>query len=190
MPLDSDPSDLIPIDGEPVTQSIVAEAHREFRRARAYEAEARNRWLDDLKFANGDAYNNYQWPSSIYQSRGDRPSLTVNETRQHNLHITNEAKQNKSSVKYRPLGDGATTEAAEVWEGLYRHVANISNAQAAQGKAIEFQVQAGMGFTHMQTDFVDQKSFDQEIYIRSVPNPLGCYLIDSTELDGSDARGG
>src|SRR5580658_8047815 len=96
--------------------AIVNEAHREFRKAKQIESEARQRWRDDYKFANADAYNNFQWPDAIYQTRGERPSLTVNETRQHNLHITNEAKQNKSGVKYRPVGDGATADAAEAFE--------------------------------------------------------------------------
>jgi Phage P22-like portal protein len=170
--------------------AIVNEAHREFRKAKQIESEARQRWRDDYKFANADAYNNFQWPDAIYQTRGDRPSLTVNETRQHNLHITNEAKQNKSGVKYRPVGDGATADAAEAFEGLYRHIANISSAQMAQGMAIDFQVQAGLGFTVVDSGYVDQKSFDQEIFIKSVPNPLGCYLCNSTELDGSDATAG
>jgi hypothetical protein len=177
-------------DGASLDDAIVREAHREFRKCQKRESEARQRWNDDEKFANGDAYNNFQWPDAIYQTRGNRPSLTVNETRQHNLHITNECKQNKATVKYRPVGDGATAQAAECWEGLYRHIANVSNAQMAQGMAIDFQVRAGLGFTVVESDFVDQKSFDQEIRIKSVPNPMGCYLCDSVELDGSDARGG
>src|SRR5580658_9720598 len=100
-----------------------------------YETDARTNWLNDYKFANGDEYNNYQWPVDVYQDRGTKPSLTVNETRVHNLHIINEAKQNKADVKYRPTGGAATQAAAEVREGLYRHIANISNAQMAQGQA-------------------------------------------------------
>jgi hypothetical protein len=190
MPVLDSQDDTLALGDENAHDAIVREAHREFRRTQKIEAEARERWLADLKFANADAYNNWQWPDAIYQTRGNRPSLTVNETRQHNLHITNEAKQNKASVKYRPAGDGATQDAAEAMEGLYRHIANISNANMAQDMAIDFQVQAGLGFTVVRSDYVDQKTFDQEIYIRSVPNPLGCYLIDSVEPDGSDAKGG
>jgi Phage P22-like portal protein len=175
---------------KPGVDPIVTEAHRETRRAMDYEREARANWLSDEKFANGDAYNNWQWPTAISATRKNRPTLTVNEVRQHNLHITNEAKQNKSSVKYRPVGDGATAEAAEVMEGIYRHISNISNAQMAQGQAIDFQVRAGLGFTVVRSDYVDQKSFDQEIYIDGIDNPLGCYLFGATKPDGADAWGG
>lgn len=177
-------------DTTPVND-VVRRAHQRFRKWEKWNAEANERWLNDYKFANGDAYNNYQWPDAIYETRGNRPTLTVNEVRQHNLHISNEAKQNKASVRYRPVGDGATEDASEVVEGIYRHISNISNAQMVQGKAIDFQVQAGLGYTRIMADYANQKDFDQEIYIRSIPNPLACGLDpDSTELDGSDARYG
>ena len=145
----------IPREGETGDEAVVRRAHRWFKRIQSWEAEARNRWLMDEKFANGDAYNNFQWPDAIYQTRGDRPSLTVNEVRQHNLHIINEAKQNKATVKYRPVGNEATADAAEVFEGLYRHIANVSNAQMAQGTASGFQVRAGLGFTVVRARYVD-----------------------------------
>jgi hypothetical protein len=177
------------------TDPIVRRAHRYFKRRYAWESVARNNWLMDYKFANGDAYNNYQWPVGIYEDRGERPSLTVNETRQHNLHIINEAKQNKAEVKYRPTGGGATAESAEVYEGMYRHIANISNAQMAQGMAISFQVQAGLGWTVIESDYVeaspipDADAFNQEIYIRGIDDPLSV-MVDSDEPDGSGARRG
>lgn len=173
------------------TDPVVVRAHKRWAKCQRFESIARDRWDMDYKFSNGDAYNNYQWPQDIYSGRGDRPSLTVNETQQHNLHIINEAKQNKAGVKYRPIGDGASPDAAEVLEGIYRHIANISNAQMAQGKAIEFQVTAGLGFTVIRADYMDQDTFDQEIYIRALENPLSCYLdCDAREPDGSDARYG
>lgn len=184
-------------EGEAATAPVVRRAHKRWKQCRDWESDARNNWLMDLKFDSGDSYNNYQWPTEIYQDRGAKPSLTVNETHQHNLHIINEAKQNKASVKYRPTGDGATAEAAEVYEGLYRHISNVSNAQYAQGKAIEFQIKAGLGFTIIEADFVNPNpkpgpdAFNQEVYIRSVENPLNVYLdCDCPEIDGTGARYG
>ena len=105
-------------------QRIVTRAHRRFKRVKTYENEARAHWRDDYKFANGDAYNNYQWPSEIYVARSgaQRPTITINKTQVHNRHIINDAKQNKSGIKFRPVGDGATAAAATIWEGIARHV--------------------------------------------------------------------
>jgi len=193
----SDTLDQPVTEGEGRYAQVVARAHRRFKRCQAFESDARNNWLMDYKFANGDDYNNWQWPATVYQDRGARPSLTVNETRQHNLHIINEAKQNKAAVKYRPTGNGATAAAAEVYEGLYRHIANISNAQMAQGVAINFQVTAGLGYTVIEADYPEAnpltgpEAYNQEIYIRTVPNPMSVMLdVDCQEPDGTGARFG
>lgn len=174
-------------------ESIVQEAHKRFLRCEKREATARRRWLEDYQFANGDSENNYQWPDRLYEARlsEERPALTINKTRQHNLQIINDARQNKSGIKYRPVGDGANVKSAEVLEGLARHIQDLSNASTARGQAITFQVEAGLGFTRIVTDYEAENTFDQEIYIRPIDDPLSCYLDpDCTQLDGSDARFG
>lgn len=180
-----------PLRGESKFRAVVKRAHDRYKKCSEWNKIAYAHAKDDYKFVNGDTYNMFQWPDAISQQRPNSPNLTVNQVRQHNLHIKNDAKQNKSQVKYGATGDGATKAAAQVWEGLYRHIQNISNGQMAQGVAIDFQIDTGLGFTRITADFVDQKSFDQEIFIRSVPNPWSCYLdCDAVELDGSDARYG
>jgi hypothetical protein len=172
---------------------IVREAHRRFKRCEEWEAVARARWLNDYRFSNGDSENNYQWAAELYDARTDsnQPALTINKVRQHNLMITNDAKQHKSSIKFRPVGDGADIKAAEVYEGVVRHIENISSAAMQRGQAIAFQVQAGLGYTRIVTDYEHDKTFDQEIYIRGVQDPSGVYLDPNCqELDGSDARYG
>jgi hypothetical protein len=48
-----------------------------------------------------------------------------------------------------------------------------------------------MGYWRVQTEYFDDKSFDQEIYIRRVNDPKSVYLDpDIKEADGSDARFG
>tara|TARA_R110000868_G_scaffold410518_2_gene698940 strand:- start:1096 stop:3318 length:2223 start_codon:yes stop_codon:yes gene_type:complete len=193
----ADEDDDLPLRGDDRLDAVVRRAHRRWKRCHDFERIARQNWDNDYKIANGDAYNNYQWPVEIYRDRGSRPSLTVNEIRLHNLHIINEAKQNKASVKFRPTGGGATAASAEVYEGLYRHIANISNAQLAQGMAISFQVQAGLGWTEIVSDYPalnpvpGPDAFNQEIYIRPIKNPMAVMLdCDCEQLDGSGARYG
>jgi hypothetical protein len=177
-------------------RDIVDEAQKRFDRCEKWESTARARWLDDLKFANADAYNMWQWPQQVLQNRGmgtgdERPNLTVNKTRQHCLQVINDARQNKSSIKIIPTGDKATKESADVVEGLVRHIEYISNAQSAYGTAIRYQVQAGLGFTRVVTDYAGDDTLDQDIFIKRVNDPLAVYLDpDCQEADGSDARFG
>lgn len=180
-------------------EKIVKEALKRFKKCEIWEATARRRWLEDEKFVNGDSDNLYQWPEATLMGRGygsgdnseQRPCLTINKTRQHVLQIINDARQNKTSIKFRPVGNGATFEAAQVLEGIVRHIEYISNAQGAYGTATRHQVQSGLGFLRVATDYAGPDTFEQEIYIRRVPNPLAVYLDpDTQEADASDSRYG
>lgn len=172
---------------------IVQEAKRRFKRCAEWESNARKLFLEDLKFCNADSDNGYQWPNEIRRNRDvdERPCLTINKTRQHCLTIINDAKQNKPSVSVKPVGDGASFEAAQVFEGIVRHIEYISNAQAAYDTATSFQVEAGIGYWRVVTDYDGADDFDQEIFIRRIRDPLTVYLDpDIHEIDGSDARFG
>lgn len=172
---------------------IIAEAQRRFRQCEEWEGRARKLFLEDIKFANADSDNGFQWPNEIRRNRDvdERPCLTINKTRQHNLQIINDAKQNKPRAAVRPVGNGATYEASQVFEGIFRHIEYISNASVAYDTATSFQVQGGIGYWRIVTDYLGNDNFDQEIFIRRIKDPLSVYLDpDINELDGSDARYG
>jgi hypothetical protein len=175
-------------------EKIVTEAQKRFKRCETWESVARKRWIEDEKFVNGDSDNMYQWPSELRTARGiggpdERPCLTINKTEQHCLQIINDARQNKTAIKFRPVGGGATYEAAQVIDGLVRHIEYISDAQSAYATATRHQVQSGLGYLRVVTEYAAPDSFDQEIYIRRVKNPLNVYVDpDFAEADGSDMR--
>src|SRR5690242_19719028 len=95
---------------------IVKEAKDRFARCDDAESNFRKLFVEDMKFANGDPDNNWQWPDRIRQSRdGDaRPCLTINKVRQHNLQIINDAKQNKPSIKTLPIDGQADIQIAKI----------------------------------------------------------------------------
>lgn len=172
---------------------IVAEAQRRFKVCEEWESKARKLFLEDVKFSNADSDNGYQWPNEIRRNRDvdERPCLTINKTRQHNLQIINDAKQNKPRATVRPVGNGATYEASQVFEGIFRHIEYISNATVAYDTATSFQVEGGIGYWRIVTDYLGKDNFDQEIFIRRIKDPLSVYLDpDINEVDGSDARFG
>lgn len=174
-------------------EMIVQEAKKDFARCESWESTFQTRFVADLKFANADSDNEWQWPDNARQSRidQDKPCLTINKTRQHNLQIINDAKQNKPGVNIRPVSDEATYNASQVFEGIVRHIEYMSNAESAYDRATTFQVQGGIGYWRVLTDYVSDDSFDQEIYIRPIKNMLNVYIDpDIAEADGSDARFG
>src|ERR1017187_7848250 len=125
---------------------VIAEARLRFTQCEEWEGPCRTLYEKDLKYAEGDSYNNWQWPDGMPGKRGDRPSLTINKIRQHNLQIINEGKLNKQSIKYRAVSDDASSKGAEIFEGIARHIEYISNADSAYATAREFQVKAGIGY--------------------------------------------
>jgi hypothetical protein len=185
-------NDDTPLDSSD-EEEILEDAKLRFRRCKEWEQNARDRILDDMKFAEGDSKNLYQWDDKAANSRklDSRPCLTNNLVRQHNLLIVNDARQNKPGIEVRAVGDGATYEAAKVFEGLARHIEYISNAEAAYDTATYHQVYGGIGWWRVVTDYADEKSFDQEIFIRRIPDPMSVYLDpDIRQFDGSDAKFG
>src|SRR5215469_16906457 len=91
---------------------LIEEARKQMDRCIEWESIYRKKYLEDLKFENADSYNGYQWPDDVRNARtlDDKPCLTLNLTRQHNLMISNEARKNKASAKILGMGNGATQE--------------------------------------------------------------------------------
>lgn len=172
---------------------IVAEAKARFDRCVEAEGTFRKLFVEDMKFANGDPDNNWQWPDKIRQSRdGDsRPCLTINKVRQHNLQIINDAKQNKPSIKTLPVDGQADIQIAKILDGIMRHIEYNSHAEIAYDTATEFAVQGGLGYWRVVTEYAHDGSFEQEIYIRRVKDPLAVYIDpDINSADGADAKYG
>jgi len=174
-------------------KDIVEEAKKRFKICEDWEAHARVLFEYDYKFANGDTHNKYQWDSDIITSREleDKPILTINKTQVHNLLVINDAKQNKPGVRIRPVGEEASYDGARIFQELIYHIEYISSAENVYDSATTWQVEAGMGYWRIITDYVSDDSFDQEIYIRRIKDPRSVYLDPNiNEVDGSDARFG
>lgn len=174
-------------------EDIIAEAKRRYAICEDWEATARQRFIRDIKFGNGDSYNRYQWDDATAASRDidKKPILTINKTNVHCLQIINDARQNKVAIEVRPTAGRATVDAAAVFEGLIRHIEYTSRATVAYEAALANAVYGGWGYCRVHVDYVDEDSFDQDIYIKRVADPLSIYLDpDIEEYDGSDARYG
>ncbi|VVE31497.1 hypothetical protein PEP31012_03702 [Pandoraea eparura] len=176
---------------ETAESKIVAEAKERFARCEEAESEFRKKFVEDMRFANGDSDNGWQWPDQIRNTReGDaRPCLTINKTRQHNLQIINDAKQNKPSVKTLPVDGDADIEIAKILDGIVRHIEYNSHAEIVYDTATEFAVQGGLGYWRIVCEYAHDGSFDQEIFLRRVKDPLTIYLdCDIESADGADAK--
>lgn len=170
---------------------IVTEAKERFRRCMSWEEESRKRFLDDIKFANGDPDNGYQWPDALRKSRDfdAKPCLTINKTFQHNLLIINDIAQNMPTSDVHPVGDEGSYESAKIFEDVIRHIEYQSNATSAYETAVEHMVAGGVGYWRYRTRYAHEDSFDQEIFIERIKDALQVSIDpDCKEFDCSDAE--
>lgn len=154
----------------------------------AEEAESVNRadMMEDLRFSHGD-----QWPDEIRMERelDRRPCQTINKTDTFVRAVVNNMRQQRPRIKVHPVADGADQQIAEVIEGMFRHIEVQSNADLAYDTAADNQVRMGLGYIRLAARYVDERSFDQEIYVDRVRNPFSVYFDpSSTQPDGLDAE--
>ena len=167
---------------------VVHEARKRFDRCNEWEGEWRQRFLRDIKFAYGDSENGFQWPSAIRNARENtaRPCLTMNLIRAHNKMISNEMRKNKSEVKFLGMGNGATADSAEVMQDLFRHTQQISDAQhLALPVARSWAVDGGIGYCRLVTRYEADDSFNQEIYLDPIDDPMQVFIDPDIHVGGN-----
>ncbi len=167
------------------SDDVLAEAMECFERIRDLEEANRASYIEDIDFARlGN-----QWPDDIKKERmqDGRPCLTINRMNSFVRQVVNDARQNKPTIKAKPVDDRADVETAEVLEGLFRNIEHISNADVAYDTAVENAVAGGFGYIRVDVDYADEDAFETDILIKRVANPLSVYGDpDSTSADSSD----
>lgn len=150
----------------------------------------RQGWLDDARFRAGE-----HWPEAVKKARENsnppRPCLVVDKLNQYIRQVVNDGRMNRPTVKVRPVDDGADQETAEVFQGLIRHIWDRSRADDAIDTAEDCAVGGGFGFFRVGTEYAHENTFNQEIVIKRIRNPMTVLLDPNcSEADGSDARFG
>ena len=149
-------------------------------------SEWRQEAIKDLEFLAGD-----QWDANHKGQRAaqGRPALTVNRLPQFVRQVTNEQRQNKPAVTVNPVDSGSDPRTAEVLQGCIRNVEYTSNADAAYAAGGQSAAVTGLGYWDVGAEFEDEKSFEQRLSIRRIPNPLSVVMDPGAkELAGDDAR--
>lgn len=173
-------------EAEETVTDPLHEIREKYAEAESYWDDDRKAALDDIKFSAGE-----QWPDEIVtmRSRDKRPCLTVDKLNQYVRQIVNDGRQNRPSIKVRPVDGGSDKATAEVFQGIIKHIEENSNADAAYDGALDAAARSGAGYFRILTEYAGDETFDQEICIKRIRNPLSV-MIDpySQEADGSDMK--
>ena len=152
-------------------------------------------WADNFKAAKADMEFRAlaHWDAADKKKREDdgRPCLVVDKLNQYVRQVVNDGRQNRPGIKVRPVDDEGDDEIAEALQGIIRHILDRSNADEAFDTALECAVVGGFGFMRVATDYAHEGTFNQEIEVKRIRNPLAVMLDPNCQMaDGSDARFG
>jgi len=162
------------------------ECRERFKLAMEYWDDDRKAALDDIKFRGGD-----QWPDDIASQRekDKRPCLTVDKLSQYVRQIVNDGRQNRPSIKVRPVDSGSDLATAEIYAGIIKHIEESSGADAAYDTALDSSATCGFGFFTVDTEYSGEETFDQNIMIKRVRNPLSVVIDPGVQrADSSDMK--
>lgn len=180
-------------DPDAEDKKILLEAKENFARWENWESDFRARYIQDVKFANADSDNGWQWPNDLRADReaNKRPALTINKVQRLVAMITNDASENKPAITIKPTGNESSYKSALVYEGLVRDIEYKSAAQNIYDDCSVSQVEGGIAYFRIEQVYTDDESFDQELRITPVRDHLGVFLdCDIKQKDGSDALWG
>ena len=166
-------------------KDTIEDARKRFEEIEEHEADNRAAWLDDFKFARLSE----QWPEGVKRQRelDGRPCLTINKLPAFIRQVTNATRQNTPAIRCHPVDAGSSKQTAEILDGLIRNIEYTSSADVAYDTALDHAVTGGFGYFRIITDYTDDDSFDQDIKIERIVNPLTVYGDNkSTCADSSD----
>ncbi len=142
---------------------------------------------DDLRFYAADGS---QWSDKAREGRekAGKVCLEINVLPQFVHQVTNQIRQDTPSINIMPADAESSKETAKMIKGLIRKIEYTSGADEAYDTASEYAVICSFGWIRVDHDYVASDSFDQEVNILRVQDPLSVWLDPSSvECDGSDA---
>jgi hypothetical protein len=143
----------------------------------------------DLHFLSDE--DGCQWDERDWNDRTSvgRPAAQIDQLTQFCHQVVNDIRMNTPTISIIPADMEADPDTAEMLEGRIKAIEYKSNADCAYDTAVDFSVKSSIGFIRIDRQYIDDDSFDQEMCIKRVVNPLGHFIDhNSTEADGSDAK--
>lgn len=172
-------------------EGVIADAVRRLKIAQDSSEDNRKRAKEAIRFRDLE-----QWPEDIKKSRetdpdGPRPCLTLDKINQYVNQVKNDERQNRPSIKVRPVDDASDVKVAEIYQGIIRDVEDCSSADNAYDTAFEHAADGGFGYWRVVTEYQDEMSFDQVPRIKRISNRFSVELDPYfQEADGSDRKWG
>ena len=169
------------IDGD---TDLITKSLKRFKITAESESEARRQGLEDLRFSIGTG----QWDEAVKANREieGKPCLTINRAPAFLRQYTGEERQHRPSMLVSPVGSGADKEVAKIHQGVLRHIEVASIADVTYDNAYDMGMRIGWCPWRIKTDYIHERSFDQEPRIEPIENPFAVFLSPVRRPDGTD----
>ena len=165
----------------------ILQSMRDFRqRAQEYWRDIYDQAEIDIEFC---VNKESQWDARARKERADakRPCVTINKIAGFVHQQTNALRANKMTLNAIPVGDDDVAQ-AEIQDALLEYVLKSSKADIATDWAGGRAIMGGFGFYRVTTEYESNLSFNQDIKVKRIENPLSTYLSPEIKCPyGSDA---
>lgn len=131
-----------------------------------------------------------QWEPYWWEANQNKPRYTFDNVNPIVDQVASEIEQADFDIRVSPAGGNATKDIAATYDGLIRNIENLSNAKQVYSQAARGMITGGFDAWRVSQKFVDDNSFDQDIVIEKIGNPVDRVWFDpAAELqDKSDSR--
>lgn len=145
--------------------------------ARKSDKHNRDAYRENIKFLCGD-----QWDSIEAQKRRNkRLMLTTDMLNAPVDQVVNSIRQNKPGPQVSPVSD-ADQDAAEVMNGLLRHIDYENNAWTAIDTAMENATGGNFGCWGVDLEYRNDRSFARKLKVREIPNANETVFFDPAAI--------
>jgi hypothetical protein len=165
-------------------EELIATSLKRFRITADAESEWRRQGLEDLRFSIGTG----QWDEAVKANREleGKPCLTINRAPAFLRQYTGEERQHRPAMIVSPVGGGADIEVAKIHQGVLRHIEVVSVADTTYDNSYDMMMRIGSCPWRINTEYVNERSMDQEPRILGIENPFAVYLSPVRRPDGTD----
>lgn len=131
-----------------------------------------------------------QWDPDIVQKMKGRPRFTFDKCNPVVDQIAGEMEDADFTIRVSPSGGESSKDTAKTLDGIIRNIRNISNAEHVFNQAGRSMITAGLDGWEVVQDWVDADAFEQDLFIRKIPNFIDRVWFDQgAEMqDMSDAK--
>lgn len=111
-----------------------------------------------------------QWEPTVWARLANRPRYTIDLIYPILKQIVGEIKRASFDITILPASGDAAKETAATYEGIIRHIENISRAKHSYNAVAKDIVSCGIGGLRVSNRFANSVNFDQDLMIDYIPN--------------------